>query len=293
MSRFTKTSAALGAIVIATLGLSACSSGSEQSADATQGGDTAAEVLVVATSGAVKPYTFLAENDDLTGYDIEILKLVDERLDDIEFKFEVTEFPALFAGLDSGRFDIVANNLSATEERREKYDFSVPTIEAQFGIVTAADSDFGPITKIDDLAGLRTYGTPGLNYTKMLEQYNEDNPDKQVIIEYTELDLQLQYQNLAAGLVDFTFAERVVYKGYGSDAGLDLNFEPLDNDYLVDTYGTNLYSAYAFSKVKDHSAALAKIDAVLTELLADGTISALSEDFFDGLDVTPRSSSAS
>lgn len=293
MPRFAKTTATIGAMLIVTLGLGACSAGGQGSdtANASDGSAGAnAEVLIVATGASPRPYTFVDENDELTGYDIEILKLVDERLDDIEFRFEVAEFPALFAGLDSGRFDIVANNLSATVERREKYDFSVPTIEAQFGIVTSSDSDLGVVTSLDQLAGKRTYGQPGLNFTKMLEQYNEENPDAQVIIEYTELDLQLQYQNLAAGLVDFNFAERIVYKGYGPDAGLDLEFAPLDSDYLVETYGTNLYSAYAFSKAKDHSASLAKIDAVITELLEDGTIVALSEEFFDGLDITPRSS---
>ena len=57
---------------------------------------------------------------------------------------------------------------------------------------------------------------------------------------------------------------------------------------LVDTYGTNLYSAYAFSKAKDHSAALEKINGALNELLDDGTVSELSKKFFGGLDVTPR-----
>ncbi len=289
MPRPLKTSLALAAIATAALGLSACASSANTTADASQGEQSSqAEVLLVATGASPKPYTFLDENDELTGYDIEILKLIDEKLDDVDFQFEVAEFPALFAGLDSGRFDIVANNLSATEERREKYDFSDPYIEAQFGIALPANSKIGDITSLDDLAGKRTYGTPGLNFTKMLEQYNEEHPENPILIEYTELDLQLQFQNLAAGLIDFTFAEQVVYTGYGPDAGLDLTFTPLDSDYLVDTYGTNLYSAYAFSKAKDHSAAIEKINGALAELFEDGTISALSKEFFGGIDVTPR-----
>ena len=291
MPRPLKTSLALAAIATAALGLSACASSANAAGDASQAAsskDGSAEVLLVATGASPKPYTYLDENDELTGYDIELLKLIDEKLDDVDFKYEVADFPALFAGLDSGRFDIVANNLSATEERRQKYDFSDPYIEAQFGIALPANSKIGKVTSLDDLAGKRTYGTPGLNFTKMLEAYNEEHPENPIIIEYTELDLQLQFQNLAAGLVDFTFAERVVYDGYGPDAGLDLTFTPLDGDYLVDTYGTNLYSAYAFSKAKDHSAALEKINGALKELLDDGTVSELSKKFFGGLDVTPR-----
>lgn len=283
-SRF-KISTALGIAAVAVLGLSACAPGaaSAESAD----GDSTAEVLLVGTSGSVRPYTFRDESDELTGYDIELLKLIDQKIDDVEFKFEVTDFPALFAGLDSGRFDVVANNLSTTEERREKYDFSDPYIEAQFGIGLAANSSLRDVKKIDDLAGKRTYGTPGLNYTKILEAYNAEHPENPVIIDYTELDLQLQFQNLAAGLTDFIFSEQVVFQGYGADAGLDVTFTPLDSEYLVDTFGTNLYSAYGFSKAKDHSAVIEKVNAALDELIADGTVAKLSNEFF-GVDVTPR-----
>ncbi|MBL5974931.1 MAG: hypothetical protein D3X82_14505 [Candidatus Leucobacter sulfamidivorax] len=285
MPRITRTGAALGALVIAAFGLAACSSAGEQPAATEQGPEI--ETLVVATGAQPRPYTFLDENDELTGYDIELLRLVDEKLDGIAFDFQVAEFPALFAGLDSGRFDIVANNLSATDERREKYDFSVPYIEGQFGIITKEGA--GEIVSLDELAGKKTYGEPGLNFTRVLEAYNEQNPDKQVEIEYTELDLQTQYNNLATGAIDFLFNERVVFQGYGGSADLGLEFHELDGAYLSDSFGTNLYSAYAVTKAKDRSAQLAEIDAVLEELLADGTASELSKKFFDGLDVTPRS----
>lgn len=121
MSRITKT-VLLGALAVAAIA-TGCASNAARGEDQGAGVKT----LLVATGASPKPYTYLDEKDQLTGYDIEILKLIDERLDDIAFKFEIAEFPALFAGLDSGRFDIVANNLSATEERRKKYDFSEPT----------------------------------------------------------------------------------------------------------------------------------------------------------------------
>ncbi|CAG7618665.1 transporter substrate-binding domain-containing protein [Leucobacter soli] len=285
MTRLTRTTAALGALTIAALGLSACASGGGAEAAESAG----AETLVVGTSGAVKPYTFYDEDDNLTGYDIEVLKLIDEKLDDVAFEFQATDFPGLFPALDAGRFNIVANNLSTTEERREKYDFSDPYIEAVFGIVQQTGKGVAGLTTIDQLAGKRTYGTPGLNYTKMLEAYNEANPDAQIEIEYTELELQQQFQGLATGAVDFIFSEQVVFTGYGADAGLDVDFTQLDSDYLVDTYGTNLYSAFAFSRATDQSAVIEEINGALGELIADGTLAELSAEFFGGIDVTPRS----
>lgn len=289
MSRMTHTALALGALTVAALGLTACAGGGA-AADETAGATADAQVttLTVATGAQPKPYTYLDENDELTGYDIEILRLIDEKLDDVAFEFEVAEFPALFAGLDSGRFNVVANNLSATDERREKYDFSDPYIEGRFGIITQ-QGDAGGIDSLDDLAGKTTYGESGLNFTRVLEEYNAQNPDAPITIQYTELDLQTQYNNLATGAIDFLFNERVVFQGYGANAGLDLEFTDLDGTYLSENFGTNLYSAFAFSKATDQSAVIEKVNGALAELVADGTLVELSEKFFDGIDVTPRS----
>ncbi|GAA1315499.1 transporter substrate-binding domain-containing protein [Leucobacter albus] len=283
MNRFARTTLVLGTLAAVAMGATGCAA-AEKPAAAT-GPET--QQLLVATGASPKPFTFLDENDELTGYDIEILKLVDEKLDDIEFEFQVAEFPALFAGLDSGRFNIVANNLSATDERREKYAFSDPYIEAQFGVAVAEGSELEGATTLDELAGKRTYGEPGLNFTKILEAFNEANPDKQIDIQYSELDLQSQYKQLATGGVDFIFSDKVVYTGYA--AGLPTTFSQLDGEKLVEDFGTNLFSAYAVSKQTPNvDAVVEKINGALTELREDGTLTKLSEQFFDGLDVSPK-----
>ncbi|QZY50577.1 transporter substrate-binding domain-containing protein [Leucobacter tenebrionis] len=285
MTRITRTSLAIAALAVVAMGASACSAGAGDAAQAADAGG--AQKVLVATGASPKPYTFLDENDELTGYDIEILKEIDARNDELELEFQVAEFPALFAGLDSGRFDVVANNLSATDERREKYDFSDPYIEAQFGIIQKEGAK--PVSTLDDLAGKKTYGEPGLNFTKVLEAYNEQHPDAKIEIEYTELDLQSQYNALAAGQVDFLFNELVVFNGYGGDAGLGLEFTELDGGYLADTFGTNLYSAYAISRqAPDAESIVEQLDAGLAELREDGTLVELSKEFFDGVDVTPK-----
>lgn len=286
MNRSLRTAAAFGAIAALALGATACSGSADASEN--ESGD-GVQKLLVGTGAQPKPYTYLDENDELTGYDIELLKKVDEKLDDIELEFQVAEFPALFAGLDAGRYDIVANNLSATDERREKYDFSDPYIEAQFGIILPDDSDVKEVTSLDDLAGKKAYGEAGLNFTKVLEAYNEQHPEKPIQIEYTEADLQTQYNNLAVGQVDFAFNELVVFNGYAKAAGLPLTFEPLDGKYLSDEFGTNLFSAYAFSKqTKNVDKIVEEVNGALAELKEDGTQKKLSEQFFDGVDVTPK-----
>src|SRR5690606_19479697 len=157
------------------------------------------QTIVVATSANPRPYTYLEDAEHLTGYDIEVLRAVDELLPDVSFDYQVAEFDALFAGLDSGRYDLVANNLSATAERREKYDFTAAYLQGQFGIAVAGDSRLAEVTKLEDLAGTKTYGQAGLNFTRVLERYNDAGSGGKVEIQYSELDLQTQYRNVAAG----------------------------------------------------------------------------------------------
>lgn len=282
MARFTRrparTALAVAAVAASAIALAGCAgAGGQPGSESAASGE---RTVTVATSAQPKPYTYQDEAGELTGYDIEILKEIDARRDDLAFSYEVADFPALFAGLDSGRYDLVANNLSATAERQEKYDFTTPYIQAQFGIILPEASSVQRVTSLEDLAGQRVYGQPGLNFTKVLEAYNAANPDKAVQIEYTELDLQGQYANLAAGQVDFAFAEQVTFHGYAEQAGLPLKFLPLDGQYLVDSFGTNLRSAFAVSRQTKVDGLVDDLDETLAELAADGTLARLSEQFF-------------
>ncbi|RRJ87479.1 hypothetical protein EG850_04035 [Gulosibacter macacae] len=285
MARAPRFSLALGTAAALIVGLSACAPAADPAAESTDG--AAVQTLVVATAGEPRPYTYIGDDGEFTGYDIEIVRTIDEMLPQYEVKFEATDFQGIFPGLDSGRYNIVANNLSVTEERKQKYDFSDPYITAQFGAVVKTDTGKTEFASLEELAGQTTYGQPGLNFTKVLESYNEQHPDKQVNIQYTELDLQSQFNNLIAGQVDFIFVERVAYQGY-SKGDPSITFAALPGEYLVENFGTNLNSALAFSKQTPNvDQVVADFNAALAELKANGKLKELSEEFF-GADMTPK-----
>lgn len=278
MSRTLRTLTAVGAVAALTAGLAACSGGEGDQASGEQ-------TLVVATSGSPKPFTYKDDSDELTGYDIEILKLIDEALDDVTLDYQVTDFPAMFAGLDSGRYNLVANNLSTSEERKEKYDFATPHTHHIFGVAVPEDSDITEFSSFEEFAGLTAYGEPGLNFTQILETYNEENANKAIEIDYTEADIASQYRALAAGQVDFMFNDKVVYDKVTEDSDLPLKFIPVPDEYLAD-FGTSLYSAFAFSKQTpnvDHI--VEEFNAEIEKLGEDGTLQKLSEEYV-GTDIS-------
>ena len=72
------------------------------------------KTIVVATAGDVPPFDY-EDKGNLTGFDIEVLKAVDEKLSDYEIQFQRTAWESIFPGLDSGHYQAAANNLSYTK----------------------------------------------------------------------------------------------------------------------------------------------------------------------------------
>ena len=73
-------------------------------------------VLTVAMEGTWAPWTYHDENDVLTGYDVDVASAIAQKLG-VKASFIEGEWDGLFAGLDAGRYDIVANGVDITEER--------------------------------------------------------------------------------------------------------------------------------------------------------------------------------
>jgi len=106
-------------------------------------------VLTVGTEGTYAPFTFHeGGSGDLTGYE-EIAQAVAKELG-VEVKFEETQRDAIFAGLDAGRFDMIANQVSITPEREKDYVFSAPCTVSGGAIITRSDDD--SVSSFDDLA---------------------------------------------------------------------------------------------------------------------------------------------
>ncbi|SFJ76110.1 amino acid ABC transporter substrate-binding protein, PAAT family [Halobacillus dabanensis] len=117
--------------------------------------------LVIGTEGTYRPYTFHNENDELTGFDVEIAREVADRLG-VEAVFNETKWDSMFAGLNAGRFDMVANQVGIKEDRKEKYSFSDPYIQSSAVIVTHEEND--SIQSFEDLEGVTAAQSMTSNY---------------------------------------------------------------------------------------------------------------------------------
>src|SRR5436309_5423158 len=63
---------------------------------------------IVATSGNLPPNTFVDERNQLTGYDVEVCRLVEKALG-VPMTFERLDWKGILPGLQTGRFDLVCS----------------------------------------------------------------------------------------------------------------------------------------------------------------------------------------
>lgn len=82
--------------------LAGCGGDKDASASAAKSQAGSAKTYVVATRGTFRPFTYMDDKNNLTGYDVEILKEVEKRNPGIHFEFKTMAPSAGFVGMESG-----------------------------------------------------------------------------------------------------------------------------------------------------------------------------------------------
>lgn len=106
--------------------------------------------LIAATSGNLPPNTFVDANNQLTGYDVEVGRLIEKAIG-VPVQFERLDWKGILPGLQTGRFDAVFSNVNITDERKQIFAFSIPYSRA--AVVTVVRAGVEGVNGYRDLAG--------------------------------------------------------------------------------------------------------------------------------------------
>ena len=249
--------------------LAGCSSADDPAAPGT---DTSlsdvldAGELVVATEGTYRPFSFHEDGTgDLVGYDVEIAQAVAAELG-VEATFEETQWDAIFTGLDAGRFDMIANQVSITPEREAAYAFSTPYTYSA-GVVVVREDD-SSITSFADLDGK----TAAQSLTSNWRTLAEDSGARIEAVEGWAQSVALVEQ----GRVDATVNDELTFLDYQKQSGAD---------GLKVAATTDDQSRTAFTFRAGSTALAEAVDEALADLAADGTLAEISATYF-GQDVS-------
>jgi polar amino acid transport system substrate-binding protein len=264
----------------------AASSEESKQAESTTAAGSKTEPITIyaATGGSPKPFTFVDTDNQLTGHNIDLIKAVFEKLPQYKLEIEVTDFPSIFAGLDSDRYQIGVNNFAKNEKRKEKYLFTDPIFANEYVAIFAKDNNKAEnIGSWDDLAGLKTISQAGINITTALENYNAANPQKPINIEYSEEDLVLQIQDVEAGKYDFVLMDKPMFEYYQKEFNFNVTGVPINNDVSKDLMGEP-FSYLIVSKGNDQL--VEDLNKALKEVIEDGTSKEINLKWF-GSDYSP------
>lgn len=269
MKRLTK---GFAASLLLAVPLAACGDSSTDQAETSRWDEIQESgTLTVGTAGTLYPASFRAEeSDELTGFDVELMKEIGQRLD-LEVQFKEMAFDNMLTSVQNGQIDVAANDISVTEDRKEKFAFSTP-YKYTYGTAIVRKSDLSGIDSLEDLKGKKAAGEATTVFMEVARQYGAE----EVIYDNATNDQYLR--DVSTGRTDVILNDYYLqtlalafFPEFDIAIHPDIAYNPQEVAFLISNENDELQQ---------------NIDRVLAEMLEDGTVKELSEQFYNGADVS-------
>ena len=231
--------------------------GGQKAADSGSGSGDKGKIIV-GLDDNFPPMGFKDENNEITGFDVDLAKEASKRLGR-EVEFKAIDWSSKEAELKSGRVNVLWNGLDITEKRKENMLFSDPYMDnRQILFVKKGRTD---ITDEKSLAG-KVVGTQSAStaeeYMDKTEFFKKDVKE---VKKYS--DFVTAFMDLENGRVDAVVGDEIVGRYYMS--------KHPDTIDAVDV-AVGPVSEFGIAFAKDNTALRDDVQKVLNEMKADGTI---------------------
>ena len=210
--------------------------------------------FIYSTSPDFPPFEYIDDDGNIVGIEPELIALICEKIG-LAAEPLPMDFDGALEAAQNGKSDAIVSGVTVTEPRKLVYDFTTPYTT----IIQAIVSKDGAVTmeKLGDAVIGVQRGTTG-------HIYAEDDY-KNVIVYDT---YSLAFQALQNGQVDCVLLDDAVGNAYIKQIP-GLGIQP--TTYEVEEY--------AFGIAKGSTALLDAINAVLAELIEDGTVQAIIDKY--------------
>jgi ABC-type amino acid transport substrate-binding protein len=224
------------------------------------GGDDGA--LRVCSDIPYPPMEF-EEDGEYTGFDIELVREIANRLDR-ELRVVRQPFDGILLAVAGGECDLVASSVTITEERAEQVLFSEPYFDADQSLLVRAEDEERYAT-LDDLAGR----TIGVQLGTTGETYAQENTPEGATIDGRESGGADLFLALESGDVD------AILQDYPVNA---YRAQQDDSMVVTETYPTG--EQYGFAADQDNQELIDDVNRQLEAIREDGTYDELYEEWF-------------
>ncbi|MGN1280899.1 MAG: transporter substrate-binding domain-containing protein [Succinivibrio sp.] len=133
------------------------------------------KILNVGCEGAFAPFTYINDQGEITGFDIDLIKVLAEDMG-YEVKINVMPFDGLIPSLMTGGIDLIISGFSILEERAKKVDFSQPYYLCGMSYVIDKKnaSKFDTYEKLDGQPVCTQLASAGTTFTQKFLKGAED-----------------------------------------------------------------------------------------------------------------------
>lgn len=229
----------------------------------------AQETLKLGTEGAYPPFNFIDSAGNVTGFDVEIGQALCAKMN-VKCEVVAQDWDGIIPGLLAKKYDFIIASMFITEERKKQVNFSDPYYLAAMTVVAPKETDIKEFTA-DGLEGK----VVGVQVGTTQAEYAHKIFTKSEVREYpTQDEVNL---DLAAGRIDAQVGDMLPMLEWVTKtedgACCELKGEPItDPAFVGDGVGIAIR--------KEDTDLLAKMNAALKEIRADGTYKAINDKYF-------------
>lgn len=251
--------------------LAACGSSSAGESGSSASGKTSTSALeqvksagkiVFATEGTYAPFSYHdSKTNELTGYDVEVATAIAKEIG-VKAEFAEGSFDSLLAGVDAKKYDTVADQISATDERKAKYDFTEPYTYS-YGVVVTTKDNPKNVSSFDDVKGLKATETGTSNWNKTAQEKGAE------IVQVN--DFGQAVEALQSGRADVTLNDGLAVLDY-------LKQKPDANIKIAAKSEKTPAAQLPFRKGGDDL--VKAVNDAIAKLQKDGTLTKISEKYF-------------
>lgn len=238
---------------------------------------TSTGVLTMATDANLNPISFLNDNNEMDGFDVDVGKEIAKRMG-VELKIVTPEWTVITAGKWVGRWDVSVGSMTPTAARAEVLDFPAVYYFTPASFIVHNDSDIKTKAELNN----RIIGVPaGTSYESYMNQNLVMDAAGTPPFTYDVKASELKTLSTSTALMD----DLRLGAGVRLDAilySLPGIMEAIKNGYPFRVVGEPaFYEPLAIATDKGDAEFNAKIAETIEAMKADGTMTTLSMKWFN------------
>jgi L-cystine transport system substrate-binding protein len=231
-----------------------------------------AATVQVAVANDFNPYAYLDEKGNYIGYEIDVLKAVDDLLTQYQFNYQTVSDQ--FVALTSGKVDLIAHQWESNPTRRDTYLFGNEFVTAWTAYIVSKDGRTD-LQTVKDLEGKTVQTFQGSNDAYFLETYNKEHNDAIKIVYSSDTDFSITINKIETGAIDAVIMPQRFVEQFDQSYNVNLSTSK-DPVYNSDTF-------FIYRKDEPKETTLRDaVDGALKTLHDNGTLKKLSEQWLGG-----------